>query len=143
MTNKQIEMVQSSWEKVAALDPVLVGELFYHRLFEIAPSVKPMFAHSSLKEQSRKLLSMLNYVIAKLSKLGDIIDEVKKLAVRHVKYGVKDEHYGSVGTALLWTLEQGLGIYWNEELKEAWIECYTILSNAMIDASKSEGKVAA
>ena len=119
---------------VATIDPVTVGGLFYGRLFEIAPELKPLFA-TSIEEQSRKLLSMIGYVINKLHKLDDIIDEVGKLAQRHVVYGVKPEDYSDVGAALLWTLEKGLGESWNDEVKDAWTVCYTILSEAMIDAS--------
>jgi hemoglobin-like flavoprotein len=138
MTNNQIEQVQKSWKMVAAMEPIVVGNLFYNRLFEIAPEVRPMFRHASIDEQSRKLLSMINYVIIKLNKLDDIIDEVKKLAQRHVQYGVQDEHYSIVGSALLWTLEAGLADNWNNELKEAWTVCYTILAKAMIEASKDQ-----
>lgn len=141
MTNEQIQLVKQSWGKVAAIDPLVVGELFYNRLFEIAPAVKPMF-RNPMPEQSRKLLSMLAYVIGKLDKLDDIIDEVSKLAVRHVQYGVREEHYGVVAVALLWTLEQGLGDNWTPSVKEAWIACYTILSGAMIQAANQSEKAA-
>ena len=87
-------------------------------------------------EQSKKLLAMIHYVISKLDKLEDILDEVAKLAKRHVSYGVKPDHYRVVGEALLWTLEKGLGEKWNNEVKEAWTTCYKVLSSAMINASE-------
>jgi hemoglobin-like flavoprotein len=133
MTTKSIELVKNSWAFVSKIETELVGSLFYNRLFEIMPEVKPMFSKTAMPEQSKKLLTMLSYVIAKLDKLEDIIDEVAKLAQRHEGYGVNAEHYTAVGAALLWTLEQGLGADWNEELKAAWVEVYTILSNAMIN----------
>ena len=118
------------------MDMETVGGLFYNRLFEIAPEVKFMFSKTAMPEQSKKLLTMLSYVIAKLDKLEDIIDEVAKLAQRHEGYGVKADHYTAVGTALLFTLEQGLGTQWNKELRAAWTEVYTVLSEAMINAAK-------
>ena len=118
MTNKQIETVKQSWEIVARINPYVVRELFYNRLFELAPQVKPLF-RSPMPEQSKKLLAMIGYVINKLDALDDILDEVSKLAQRHVQYGVKDEHYLVVGEALLWTLEKGLAGHWNEEMKES------------------------
>jgi len=135
MTNKQIDLVKSSWAMVATIDPVTVGGLFYNRLFETAPQLKHMF-RNPMPEQSKKLLAMINYVISKLNKLEDILDEVAKLARRHVSYGVKPDHYTIVGEALLWTLEKGLADKWNSEVKEAWIDCYNILSSAMINASE-------
>jgi len=134
MTNKQIELVKSSWVLVAAIDPVLVGTMFYNRLAELSPDTRPLF-EISIAEQSKKIMAMLGYIINKLDKLDDIIDEVEKLAQRHVHYGVKEEHYTAGGVALLWTLEKGLGKIWNEELKEAWTLCYDILSSAMVNAA--------
>lgn len=134
MTHRQINLIKSSWKMVSAIDAVTVGSLFYNRLFEIAPEVKPMFT-TPVPEQSKKLLAMLSYIIHKLDKLEDIVQEVNKLAERHTTYGVKKEHYEKVGQALLWTLEQGLGDNWNEELKEAWTTCYITLADAMIGAA--------
>lgn len=142
MTNKQIDLVKSSWAIVATIDPVTVGGLFYNRLFEIAPQLKHMF-RNPMPEQSKKLLAMINYVISKLNKLEDILDEVAKLARRHVSYGVKPDHYTLVGEALLWTLEKGLADNWNSEVKEAWRDCYQILSSAMINASEYREQYAA
>lgn len=142
MTNKQIDLVKTSWAIVATIDPVTVGGFFYNRLFEIAPQLKHMF-RNPMPEQSKKLLAMINYVIRKLDKLEDILDEVAKLAQRHVGYGVKPHHYIIVGGALLWTLEKGLGDNWNNEVKEAWTVCYDILSSAMINAAGYEQKDAA
>ena len=137
MTQKQIELVKASWTLVSAIDPVVVGDLFYNRLFEIAPQVKHMF-RSPMPEQSKKLIAMIGYVIAKLDRLQDIMGEVGKLAQRHSSYGVKPEHYTVVGTALIWTLEKGLGENWNEEVKDAWIKCYTVLSDVMINAAAAD-----
>lgn len=134
MTQKQTELIRSTWALVAAMDPVAVGGLFYNHLFEIAPQLRSMF-HTPIPEQSKKLLLMINYVISKLDRLDSILEEVGKLARRHTDYGVKAEHYKIVGEALLWTLEKGLAEKWNVQTKDAWIACYTILSNAMISTT--------
>ncbi|MES2773239.1 MAG: globin family protein [Bacteroidota bacterium] len=143
MKTNSINLVRSSWAIVATMDPVIVGEIFYYELFEIMPEVKPMFSRSTMPEQSRKLLSMLSYIISKLDKLEDIMGEVKKLAQRHVQYGVKAAHYDAVGEALIRTLAKGLGDQWNEPLKAAWIEVYTLLSGAMMDADEQNNVMAA
>jgi len=135
MTPKQVKLVRSSWSQVAALDPEMVGSLFYNRLFEIAPGVKDMF-HRPLPEQSRKLLTILDHVIEKLDALGEIVENIVKLAHRHDGYGVKPEHFAEVGEALLWTIGKSLGEKWNDELKEAWAMCYVTLSSTMINAVK-------
>ncbi len=66
------------------------------------------------------------------------MDEVTKLARRHTQYGVKDEHYAAVGTALIWTLEQGHGVHWNAALEAAWTEIYGILAGAMMAVQQEE-----
>ena len=142
MASHQIALIKKSRTLLAQIDKETVGSLFYNRLFEIAPEVKPMFSRTTLPEQSKKLLTMLSYIINKLDKLKDILDEMKKLAQRHVHYGVKDEHYTAVGSALLCTLEKGLGDHWTPELEAAWIACYTLLSGAMIASSKAAQQVA-
>ena len=124
MTQNSIVLVKNSWALVAKIEMETVGGLFYNRLFEIMPSVKPMFSRTPIPEQSKKLIVMLSYVIAKLDKLEDIMDE--------------EEHYTAVGTALLWTLEQGLGEQWNADLKLAWAEVYSILADAMIAVQQEQ-----
>ncbi len=138
MTKNNVELVQGSWAIVATMDMETVGGLFYDRLFELMPEVKPMFSRSPIPEQSKKLLTMLAYVIARLNKPEQIMDEVGKLARRHTTYGVNDAHYSAVGTALLWTLEKGLGARWNDALKFAWLEIYLTLAEAMMTAQKKE-----
>lgn len=136
MNTNQILLVEESFNLVAKIPAEAVGSLFYNRLFEIAPEVKPLFKNTDIREQSRKLLSMLSYIIAKLDNIETILEEVAKLSRRHVKYGVQDYHYEKVGEALLWTLEQGLGTNWNAETKEAWLACYTLLAGAMKEMSQ-------
>jgi len=130
MTERQILLVKSSWSYVI-VNAEEAGQLFYKRLFEVAPEVKPMFK-GDIKEQSRKLMNMVTYIVTKLQKLDEIMDEVKSLAQRHGKYGVKPHYYQIVGSSLLWTLKEGLGDKWNDETEQAWTAVYTALADAMI-----------
>lgn len=141
MTTNNIELVKQTWSLVAKIEMETVGGLFYNRLFEEMPEVKHMFGRTPIPEQSRKLLTMLSYVISKLDKLDEIMEEVTKLAQRHTKYGVKDEHYAAVGAALLWTLEKGLGEHWNDSVRIAWTEVYTTLAGAMMAAQQEEAEM--
>ena len=131
MTPEQVALIQRSFAKVAPI----AGEaaaLFYGRLFEIAPEVKPLF-HGDMKEQGRKLMATLAVVVNGLTNLESILPAASALAKKHVAYGVKAEHYVPVGVALLWTLERGLGAEWTSDLAAAWTEAYTLLSEYMID----------
>ncbi|WP_417669513.1 globin family protein [Roseibium sp.] len=141
MTPDQIQLVQTSFAKVAPIAEDAAA-LFYGQLFEIAPEVKPLFK-SDLSEQGRKLMTTLGVVVNGLTNLEAVLPAARALAVKHVDYGVKAEHYTPVGEALIWTLEKGLGEAFTEETKTAWIAAYTALSGVMIDAAYSGGQEAA
>jgi hemoglobin-like flavoprotein len=130
----QIALVQSSFAKVAPISEE-AARLFYARLFELAPQVQPLFANSDMKEQGRKLMSMLGAVVAGLSHLEALLPTAQRLAVRHVDYGVKAEHYPLVGQALLDTLALGLGDAFTNETRDAWTVAYGTLSSVMIEAA--------
>jgi nitric oxide dioxygenase len=131
MTPEKIALVQDSFTKVAPIaDQAAV--LFYDRLFEIAPEVKPMFHDADMAEQRRKLMATLGVVVTGLTRLETVLPAASALARRHVTYGVKDEHYPIVGAALLWTLEKGLGDAWTPDVAEAWTAAYGTLSGYMI-----------
>jgi hemoglobin-like flavoprotein len=129
MTLRQKELVQTSWAKVVPIADTAAG-LFYGRLFELDPSLRPLFS-SDIKEQGKKLMMMITVAVKGLDNLAALVPAVQALGKRHVGYGVKDEHYATVGSALLWTLEKGLGEAWNAELKEAWVAVYTVLADTM------------
>jgi hemoglobin-like flavoprotein len=130
MTPEQVALIQGSFGKVAPIAEQAAA-LFYGRLFEIAPEVKPLF-RGDMKEQGRKLMGTLAVVINGLGNLESILPAASTLAKNHVAYGVKAEHYAPVGAALLWTLERGLGSDWTPELAAAWTAAYTTLSGYMV-----------
>jgi hemoglobin-like flavoprotein len=135
MKNSHIAIIKDSWNHLAINSPD-AGEHFYSILFELAPGVRPLFK-PDLKDQSRKLVTMLTFVISKLNSLDEIEAQIKGLARRHANYGAQPEHYPVVGQALLGMLEIELGDHWNDETRQAWIEVYTVLSEAMIDAANA------
>jgi nitric oxide dioxygenase len=130
MTPDQIKLVQDSFAKVAPISEA-AAVLFYDRLFEIAPSVKALFP-ADMTEQRKKLMATLAVVVSGLSDLPSVLPAASALAKRHVDYGAKPEHYPVVGSALLWTLEKGLGDAWTPELAAAWTAAYATLSGYMI-----------
>jgi hemoglobin-like flavoprotein len=130
MTPDQVKAIQDSFAKVAPIS-VQAADLFYARLFVIAPSVKPLF-RGDMAEQGRKLMATLAFVVNGLGNLEAVLPAASALAKRHVEYGVEPAHYTSVGEALLWTLERGLGPQWTPEVASAWAAAYAILSDFMI-----------
>jgi nitric oxide dioxygenase len=136
MTPQQIDLVQSSFAKVVPIADAAAA-LFYARLFEIAPQVKPLF-HADMTEQGRKLMATLGVVVNGLRNLDAIVPVAQALAAKHVGYGVKAADYVPVGEALLWTLQQGLGEAYTAEVAAAWTTAYTRLSGVMIAAAYGE-----
>src|SRR5271157_5943974 len=130
MTPDQVKLVQESFAKVAPISET-AAVLFYDRLFEIAPQVRAMFP-ADMTEQRKKLMAMLAAVVNGLANLESILPAASALAKRHVAYGARAEHYPVVGSALLWTLEKGLGDGWTTEVADAWGTAYGTLSGYMI-----------
>jgi hemoglobin-like flavoprotein len=129
MTPEQIALVQTSFESVTPIASK-AADLFYDRLFEIAPEVRPLFP-ADLSGQKVKLIGMLVTAVSSLHQLEAILPAVRDLGSRHRGYGVMAEHYAPVGAALLWTLEQGLGPAFTSDVKVAWSEAYSTLAGAM------------
>ena len=133
MTPQQIALVQSTFEKIRPISQA-AAEMFYGRLFELEPSLRPLFSED-MKEQERKLMATLEIMAKGLSVQEVILPALQELGKRHVRYGVKPEHYGTVASALLWTLDQGLGEEFTLDVREAWIEAYTLMAGVMKEAS--------
>jgi hemoglobin-like flavoprotein len=137
MTPDQIRLVQESFRLVVPIRDQAAA-LFYGKLFEIDPGTRGLFASTDLKSQGGKLMAAIAMVVNALDAPGEMLGKVKALARRHVHYGVEEAHYATVGTALIWTLEAGLGDAFTPELRAAWIAAYTLLSDTMIDAAREE-----
>ena len=135
MNATQVELVQSSWQHVAPQAEEAMA-IFYDRLFQVAPEVKPLF-RGEPKEQQRKAAAMMNFIVRSLNRPDALLPGARALGERHVAYGVRDEHYDVVGQTLLWTLAKGLGPVFTPEVKQAWIAAYAELSATMKDAAKA------
>ena len=133
MTPEQKVLVQQSFAKVVPIADQAAA-LFYQRLFSLDPSLQPLF-RGNMEEQGRKLMKMIGTAVNGLDDLDALVPAVQDLGRRHVGYGVKDGHYDTVGAALIWTLEQGLGDAFTNPVREAWVTVYGILASTMKDAA--------
>jgi hemoglobin-like flavoprotein len=129
MTPEHITLVQRSFADVLPMADTAAA-LFYERLFVLDPTLQSLF-RGDMQKQGRKLMAMLQMVVAGLSRLEELVPSVQQLGVRHRRYGVADAHYTTVGAALLWTLEQVLGERFTPEVQAAWTSAYTLLANTM------------
>lgn len=141
MTPHQKTLVQ---ETFALVTPIAdeAGLLFYDRLFQLDPRLRMLF-HGDMREQVRKLMQMLAVAVRGLDHLETIVPAVRSLGQRHVRYGVTEADFETVGAALLWTLEQGLGSAFTAEVREAWATVYGVLANTMLEGMQEELALAA
>ncbi len=133
MNPTQKQLVQSSFVKVVPIADT-AAELFYSKLFALDPKLKPLFK-GDMMEQGRKLMHMIATAVNGLDHIEVLVPAVQDLGRRHVAYGVTAAHYDTVGAALLWTLEQGLGPDFSPEVKDAWTAVYGLLAKIMKDAA--------
>lgn len=134
LTRAQRLIIQSTFAQIPDAD--LLASRFYDRLFEIDPTTKPLFRHE-MSEQRKKLLQTLAVVVHNLDDLGMIVPAVQSLGKRHVAYGVTVEHWNSVGSALLWALEDAFGEAFTPEVRDAWATAYGIIAETAIAAAYS------
>ncbi len=142
MTPSQVQLIRTSW---SAVEPISdrAATAFYARLFELDPRIAPLFLHSDMAKQHKVLMQTLTVVVKSLDKLDQIVPAVQALGRRHAGYGVEAHHYATVGAALIWTLEQGLGAAFTAETREAWETAYGTLASVMIAASQEADQAAA
>jgi hemoglobin-like flavoprotein len=129
-------LVQSTFAKVAPKSDQ-VARLFYDRLFELDPELRSLFS-TDISEQGRKLMQMLTYCVKGLHDMNALMPAVRALGARHIEYKVVDQDYDTVGEAILWTLEKGLGPDFTPEVRNAWTDVYTLLAEAMKHPAAAE-----
>ena len=129
MTAQEIFLVRSSFQQVAPIADQAAA-LFYARLFELDPALREMF-QSDMAAQGRKLVQMLGFAVNGLDRPETLAPTVRQLGRRHAGYHVRESHYDTIGTALLWTLEKGLGAAFTAETRDAWGKTYWLLAETM------------
>jgi len=142
MTPAHIALVKETWARVVPIADT-AASLFYQRLFETSPRLAPMFAGVDFPQQRNKLVKAINMVVVSLDRIDTLLPMIRDMGLRHAGYGVRDEHYGEVGAALLWTLETGLGDAWSDEAAMAWTLAYQLLADTMIAGAREGARSAA
>jgi hemoglobin-like flavoprotein len=132
MDQRQIDLVQSTFAEVKPIADT-ASQIFYDELFALDPSLRPLFK-DDLTEQRTKLMTMLGLAVDGLDDWDLAAEVVRGLGARHAAYGVRPEHFDTVGAALLATLAKGLGDAFTPEVEEAWTDCYVLVSSEMKDA---------
>jgi nitric oxide dioxygenase len=129
LSPEDIMLVRATFAQVAPIR-IQAADLFYRRLFEVAPDLRRLFP-ADLHEQKQKLMAMIGTAVGALHDLDALVPKVKALGMRHVAYGAEPVHYEVVGEVLLWTLERGLGSAFTPQVRAAWTKVYGALSATM------------
>lgn len=135
MSPEREELVRASWRQFAP-QAVQWAPFFYERLFELHPDSRTLFANTDMDAQGQKLMDMFGVIVASLEDSDELVRQVVEVGRRHVTYGVRHRDYASVGTALLWTLEESLGPTFTPETRAAWAEAYALLAGIMERAER-------
>jgi hemoglobin-like flavoprotein len=130
ITPQQKRLVRETFDEISE-SPIEVALLFYGRLFELDPSLRPLF-RTDLREQSQKLVLMLSVVVKGLDRFEDLLPELAALGRRHVDYGVKAKDYATLSSALLWALARSLEPHFDLETKAAWASVIGSINEAMV-----------
>lgn len=134
MTAHQVYLIRKSFAELARHDHV-AALVFYRRLFEIDPGLRPLFT-GSIEEQARKLMDMLGVLISMLERPVGLDMELRAMGARHAGYGVQDEHYTTVGGALLDMLSETLEKNFTPEMRAAWTALYSAVATTMKTGAK-------
>ncbi len=138
MQPQHIDIVRESWKHVVPIAD-LAADIFYDRLFEIDPDIRDLFSDTDLPAQKARLVQALAATVPKLGTADAVLHDLAAMGRRHAGYGVEPGHYRSVGEALLWTLEKGLGDRWNAEMCAAWTAAYALVAGQMQRGATTTG----
>ncbi|MDX2139262.1 MAG: globin family protein [Chloroflexota bacterium] len=125
LSNEQKTIVQATFAQVADAD--LLAARFYERLFEIDPATKALFK-GDMSAQRMKLMQTIAVVVNALNDLDSIVPAIQSLGARHATYGVTPAHWDSVGSALLWALEDAFGTAFTSDVRDAWASAYGLIA---------------
>jgi len=134
VTTNQIQLVRSSWARILPIKGA-AAELFYARLFNRYPEVRPYF-QGNMKDQGHKLMVMIDTAVRSIDRLENLSEPLRQMGRRHQDYGVRLEDYPKVAESLLWTLEKGLGEGFTEEVRAAWTQAYERIAAVMIEGTR-------
>jgi methyl-accepting chemotaxis protein len=137
-----IEALETSFDLVAPRGDELM-DIFYARLFEAAPAVKPLFARTDLRKQKIMLLRALGLLRRSLRDLDPVVPILHDLGARHVAYGARPEHYPVVGAVLIASMAEVAGEAWRPEYERAWAAAFDVVAAAMLDGAARQLDLAA
>jgi hemoglobin-like flavoprotein len=132
--NLDLDALETSFDLVAPRGDELM-DVFYARLFEAAPAVRPLFANTDFARQKTMLLGTLVLLRKGLRDLDAIVPKLRDLGGRHVAYGARPEHYPVVGAVLIASMAEIAGGAWRPEYEVAWAAAFDVVAGAMLEGA--------
>jgi hemoglobin-like flavoprotein len=129
-----LDALETSFDLIAPRGDELM-DVFYARLFDAAPAVRPLFAGTDLRRQKAMLLSALVLVRKSLRDLDAILPKLHALGARHVRYGARPEHYPVVASVLIASMAEVAGDAWHHRYEHAWATALGVVAGAMLDGA--------
>jgi methyl-accepting chemotaxis protein len=129
-----LDTLETSFDLIAPRGDELV-DIFYARLFEAAPAVEPLFAHTDLRKQKAMLLATLVLLRKSLRDLEAITPKLRQLGARHVAYGARPEHYPVVAEVMLASMAEIAGEAWTPPIAAAWASALGLVATAMLEGA--------
>jgi nitric oxide dioxygenase len=130
LTTAQIALIRDSFHRLQP-DVQTASELFYDRLFEIAPELREMF-RSDMTGQGMRFMTTLGVIVQHLDDPQALRPYLEWLAQGHAAYGVKPEHFRPMGQALIRTMRDTLGEKFPAGADAAWEAAYDHLASEMV-----------
>jgi hemoglobin-like flavoprotein len=131
----ELNTLETSFDLIAPRGEELV-DVFYSRLFDAAPSVEPLFAHTDLRKQKSMLLATLVLLRKSLRDLEAITPKLRELGARHVAYGALPEHYPVVAEVMLDSMAEIADEAWTPEIAAAWAGALGLVAAAMLEGAE-------
>lgn len=150
LSDAQKQAIARTWRLVLPIADT-AADLFYKRLFELDPSLRPLFP-TDMTAQRRKLMQSLHFIVRGLDwpdsawaetveEKDDVVLVVLALGRRHRQlYRVEDRHYATVRQALFWALGHGLGDAFTREVREAWARAYDLIA-LLMKSARDQGEM--
>ena len=135
MKPDQVTSITHSFQQLLPTEDALAA-LFYARLFALDPTLMPLFG-TDMRAQGRKFTDMLRVIVAGLDEQHLLLGSLQEQGRQHRAFGVRAEHYATVGAALLWAIEQMLQQRYTAEVAQAWSALYLLVATTMQEAAAS------
>jgi len=130
--NESEQIVWDTWDTVKRVYSGRMPSSFYERLFKIDATIPALFRGTDLLEQGEKMVRMFEVVLGSRQPMSALRPILRRMGDRHAVLGVTPAHFASMRTALLSTIQVGLGSAYTKEVAAAWSSWYSALSAEMI-----------